>query len=110
MLPVLRVPAHLHLPFGAVIQQDEALGGSLEQSGFHRLWRGTLVGVYIPHHPQQGFEEHREPARHSAGGNSNTNPLELGESTASLSSSHVLQAGPAVCVEQDCSCLKTSNP
>lgn len=87
------VPAHLHLPFGAAIQQDEALGGSLEQSGFHRLWRGTSVSVYIPHHPQQGFEEHGEPARHSAEGNSNTNPLEPGESAASLSSSQVLQAG-----------------
>lgn len=57
---------HLHPALGAAIQQDEALGGPVEQGSSDGLRRRAPLRVNVPEQPQQGLEEHGEPAGHPA--------------------------------------------
>lgn len=61
-----RARSHLHVALGAVIQQDEALGGPVEQGSSDGLWCRAPLSVNVPEQPQQGLEQHWEPAGHPA--------------------------------------------
>lgn len=61
-----RVLAHLHLALAAVVQQDQALGGPVQQGSSDRLRGRALLRVNVPEQPQQGLEQHGEPAGHPA--------------------------------------------